>query len=50
MSNSDHVRYSINKVSQTREEICNDKSLTFWTYKETAIKRTKDPIKKKNNG
>ena len=47
MSNSDHVRYSINKVSQTREEICNDKSLTFWTYKETPIKRTKDPIKKK---
>ena len=30
MSNSDHVRHSINKVfSQTREEICNDKGLTF---------------------
>lgn len=29
MSNSDHVRHSINEASQTREEIYNDKGLTF---------------------
>lgn len=29
MSSSDHARHSTNEASQTREEIYNDKGLTF---------------------